>query len=210
MPEWYANWVGHHRSAFLLPAEWADAAVAWWDTFAHLAATEAELWAASAALRADTPRFPGEHLPAVRAAVGRTRDRNRIARREQSADPTREGPGACADCGGSGWVTVPLPADVGPGGWGPGSHTAEGRPLYRTCGVTCRCDRGRATAESEAGRGRKPYSLDRYELAVARNWREMMRWRDGAERALHAGAERAWGLDRALKAIADRTRAPKS
>lgn len=171
-PAWYSEWASAHRTAFMLPAEWLAAAGAWWQVFVSLGVKPGELTAATREVQSGTPpRFPGDHLPAVKAALGRVRDAAAAeARRAADSD---DGRSVCVDCADTGWVTVPHPAFLDPfGEWLPSGHGPDGEPLLVVGSVACRCQKGLRTADGTDGR--RPMGISRYERRC-RTWRDQMR-----------------------------------
>jgi hypothetical protein len=169
-PDWYFDWVTHHSRLFSLPPEWGDAAEGWWDVFRRLGGSAERLNAATAEVQAG-PRLwkVGDHLPAVRAALGLVIDREAAARLR--ATPSTTAGESCPECGGSGTVLVPWPADVRPdkGGeirWWYYNHHKNGHPNYRVGVVACFCS---------AARRPEQMSLGRYEREIFPTWRAAMR-----------------------------------
>lgn len=209
-PDWYDRWAVRHCTAFLLPDAWLDAAKAWRHVFDLVGATEAELDAATREVQASDapPKYPGDHLPAVKTAVGRVRDRLAERARKAAADAAADGRGVCDLCADTGWVVVPHPLHVRAGCWEP-THHARGEKVYVTACATCRCYRGRKTFDGLAERERRPLSLDRLE-AVNPHWRAMLAGRDRAAAELFAAVRTAETWEPAvLKRLAAGTRMPR-
>lgn len=203
MPDWFLEWVERHRKLFLLPAEWPETAVMWWPELFEMQPTAEELAAATREVQHKPPRWPSEHMPAVRSALGWLRDCKRKRDEEQRASAYEDRVGVCTLCGECSWVIVPYHADVRDGEWLPGYHAASGAPIYRTSAVSCKCPRGRAGLESAVTRGKRCLSLEDYELTVCADWPALMAKREAAERRRYRfdKSERGWSLDRVLRSI---------
>ena len=181
-PQWYRDWASDHQAAFLLPDEWLHAAALWWDTFASLGATADELAAATREVQAgDRVRAWGDHLPALKAAVGRGRDRRAAEAKRAEADG-RPDRGVCVDCGDTGWATVPHPKFLNEfGEWVPDGHGPGGEPRWVVCGVACGCVKGRKTMADAQAVGKNPLGLERYGRRCP-TWRDQMAVQAAARR----------------------------
>lgn len=162
---------------FLLPPEWARAAVLWWPTFAGMSVVGSDLDAASAELRGGPRLYPGDHLREITAAIGRAKNAA-VAKMRAEQDANA---GCCPHCGSSGWVIVPSPARCVAGFWEPSHyHHRTGEPVFETAAVACRCHRGMTTVESARARREKdrtvkvPMGLDDFERDHCPEWREQM------------------------------------
>lgn len=197
-PKWFHTWADHHRAAFLLPAEWIDAAVIWWEVFAALAVTSDEMYAATREVQS-APAPPagwGAHLHAIKTALGTLRDK--VARANAAPKTDR---GTCVDCGNTAVVVVPANVtEAGKlttprGGWVPYRHV-RGHPRYATASVACACDAGRSLAASTAQwvedkKLRRPLPALADYAKINPGWRDQLADRDAAERELHAAEHRA-------------------
>ncbi len=138
-PGWYRGWVDGYRAAALLGADWTAAALLWWPTWHALGADGGDLAAAAQEVRMApaAPRYPGDHLPAVKAALGRVRDRRRAGQDEAFARD-RAG-GDCPECGGTGHALVPHESCYRGGAFAPAGHRADGTPVYPEQAARCDC-----------------------------------------------------------------------
>lgn len=208
VPRWYAEWARNYAVAWLLPAEWIDAALAWWPSFATLDATADELAAVALAMQGTRaehlPRKWESHLPAVKAGLGDLRGRAAVR-----ADPGDDR-GVCTECGDTGWATVPHGKHVRDGVWRPAGH-AHGEPRYVTWSVACSCGKGRHfAAATKNHRDEHPMTLSYYRQAVCPGYREQMAAVEEA-RAVRVRAEAAATAARpadVARFLADAARVP--
>jgi hypothetical protein len=190
VPDWYSEWADDHRRAFMLSADWIDAAWLWWEVFAGLRATPRELAAATRDVQSldNPPKFPGDHLPAVKAALGRGRNAAAAAARRR-CEQEDDGRGVCADCFDTGWVVVPHPRWVVAGAWEPTRYTRAGDPLYVTATATCGCWKGRQSSDSLAARDLKHLTVEAYTNWLP-DWRQQVARVRAAEKARRAAEEK--------------------
>lgn len=145
--EW-DGWAARHGQLFALTTD-ADARMLaeWAGLFARAGYAPAELTEATEWLATNAPpRFRTEHLPAL---LERLRDQ-----RQRRPPPAEDRWGTCADCHGSGLVSVPNPKAVALGRWG-------------TLAVACGCPAGRRFRE-----GRRAFlTLADYQAARP-GWRD--------------------------------------
>lgn len=208
MPDWYTRWIDHHRSVFVLNAEWVAAAALWWDVFATAGVNAFELAAATREFQLGTPpRYAGDHLPAIRSAVGRMRDRaiaDRAARAEL-ADGDRP---VCTLCGNTGICVVPHPLHIREGAWEPTHHRQDGTAVRVTVGVVCHCRKD--FGGSGNGDRPRPMRMAEYER-LNPHWRDMIEAdaaeRATAERAIEVTPKRFPNLEKLIAGIAAPVRA---
>lgn len=181
VPEWYAAWVRTYTAAFGIGSDHVDGMLVWFRGFTAAGYTRAEMEAAVPEVIAGptTPRWPSEHLAAVKAAVARLRA-ERLSRASEAPDFDRP---RCPDCAGTGWVVVPYFADLRGGEWVP-ERTTAGGPKFRTGAVACRCPAGLRTVAAEQDRGRRPMALDLYERLYDPAWRDHLAERDHADKVI--------------------------
>ena len=142
----------------------------WWPAFFAAGYTRADFASALPRLiaAAETPRWPREHLAAVKSELARCREeRERRARPAQQAELR-----CCPVCDCSGCVEVPHPSCIDGGEW---------IPPYRTGAVFCdRCGLGRRafaaalTLFHDGKIGRMPLRLTDYEYRYDAVWAEHM------------------------------------
>lgn len=174
LPTWYTDWSGDYTAVFALnPEAFADVARAWYPVFAMLGASGDLMAKATREVQVSDspPKFLGDHMPAVKAALGRVKDRER--KRETPVSLQQgESYSVCNFCANTGLVSVPHPAHVTAGEWGPWKHNADGMPIYATAVVSCRCHRGVRQRDSTAERSKPILTLEQYEATVNPAWRE--------------------------------------
>jgi hypothetical protein len=190
VPGWYSEWADAHRLAFLLKAEWLDAAWLWWPVFDGLRATPRELGAATRDVQQmdAPPTYPGDHLPAVKAALGRLRNAAAADARRR-CEQEDDGRGVCVDCLDTGWVVVPHPRWVVAGAWEPTRYTRAGDPQYVTATATCACWRGRQSSDTLSRREKKHLTIEVY-AGWLPDWRRVLQTVREAEAVRRAAEEK--------------------
>lgn len=149
-PEWYAKWMDHHLGLFCIDETPISAAfMRWWPAFESMRVTHDELNEATKLfhLEKDSPVRIAEHFDRLCAQLAdiRTRRDNLLAiKRELDVDNI----GQCTDCGDSGYVAVPHPANIGKREdgaqfWKEHHYSEDGRPIYYRASVVCHCPKGR-------------------------------------------------------------------
>jgi hypothetical protein len=153
-PDWFIGWIERHRTAFGLSADtWNDTMLDWYESVLRpLGCTEAELNEASARCMrmSPVPRFPADHLDAIKQHVADQRSEGRLP------PSARYLPGAsayCKTCDDTGMVSVPHPDDLDRIEWVWLAHRREDD--RRQVSVTCSCRRGQLCQDSltRAGTG---------------------------------------------------------
>ncbi len=178
----YEHWSRRYASVFgLTSAADQDRFAEWYEIFDSCGYSLDELDGATMDIGRQPPEFPNQHLGRIHASITAGRRAKAIAR-ARGAEVGGGGPGVCAVCGDSGWVTVPHPRLVIGGDW----LAAEfGGRL--TAAVCCGCWKGRSNETSweslpdkEQLRIPRPLTLDAYRRSNP-GWAEQMA-RDQAER----------------------------
>lgn len=198
LPEWYSSWIRLHLVQFaIVTADNVATFGSWWQSFSALGFTPDELNRATRHVRnlpeETAPTRVGDHYHAVKLAVVNERDRNR-----QKAVNYDDSRGLCADCGDTGFISVPHPRFCDAVGWRPDRHNVHGDPIYTTCAVICRCWKGRQFAERQQagemeGKPPKTLTIGKYEETVNGDWRRQIRERDDQRRTVslvEAGMEK--------------------
>lgn len=194
IPEWYTKWSLKHGKLFSMsPAPWSQVTSAWYPFFAMIGAN-GDLMAKATLevqiLEAPPKNYEG-HMYAVKAALGRVKDRER--KRETPAS-LQEGQcySVCNFCGNTGLVSVPHPKHITAGEWEPWKHNAEGMPIHATAVVSCKCHRGVRQRDSTAERNKPIMTLEQYEATVNPAWREHLIERD---------QQAQWAVDAERRAV---------
>lgn len=212
-PQWFARWADYHRTAFLLPDSWLEAAVCWWPVFAVMGATADEMYAATREVQASPTAPPGwgAHLPAVKAALGRVRDK--VAQANAAIGPASER-GVCTLCDDTAMVVVPVNLSDGRmlvpvgGEWLPARHN-RGEPQYVEAVVNCSCYRGRRITDAQnasatLSRKRLCYTIEEYAKANP-HWQEQVADKRARERALQEAVHSATARVEQAKRLAAKT-----
>jgi hypothetical protein len=170
---WYATLNG-----FGTPADGAML-VEWARLFDADGYGPADLHAAGQAVATGTtrPKFRSDHLGALLDAARSARQKSLDAGR--LADGGREWD--CADCDGSGWVTVPNP-----------KRKPDARGTAAVYAVTCRCFLGQRLY---AGLGGKGVSMERYEMRNP-GWRDVLDQLQALDAAHRQARDNARSVDR--------------
>jgi len=157
----------------------------WWRAFAAAGFVQSDFAGAIQRIIAapETPRWPNEHLAAIKRELFAARDQRAkaaLARTPNGPDVLR-----CPLCQWTGWVLVPHPSCVANGQW---------LPPFRTCAVACtKCGPGQRAFDA-LGVGkepRRPLTLESYEWRVNPAWREQLAAREEAQRLMARAEDEA-------------------
>lgn len=159
--QWDA-WVKRHAVMFALTSpNYGEMFAEWRIAFEYAGYSARELDDATTWLAAnDAPRWPVDHLNAIRRRVGDVRRQEARSNAELSATATE-----CQVCRGCGWVRVPHPKDMLDGVW---------MTNYLAAVVCDKCERGRRVQASFPTDGRRQMSLTEYEQKVP-HWFDVLR-----------------------------------
>lgn len=172
----FAAWAEKHCTVFgMFDPKHVQMVASWQPLFDAAGYASADLDEATQWLALHAPpKFPNEHLDAIRRRLMETRA---VKRRGGQEDADR---GDCGLCGGAGRVIVPHRGGVENGQWKPQAGSA--RPHHYTEAVACHCSRGRFgnwTAPDRTGRAKvvTMLTLAEYER-INPLWRRQMAARD--------------------------------
>lgn len=175
----------------------------WWPAFRAAGFHQSDFDVAlPAIITSDSvPNWPREHLAAVNRELRRARQQR--TRRETSKAAPKGAP--CRLCGWSGWVRVPLPADVFAGQW---------QAPHRTgCVVCTKCGPGQRTlTDATAFEHTPPMTIDDYEDDVCPDWATHIAEQEHAEQLMLGavkGTDRVTSVPNLKRILADRFTAPR-
>lgn len=133
-------WQVHHSSIFQTnEVKWSEVYRSWTLLFIREQWTDDQVTEAviRVAMRPELPRFPPEHLQAIRTELN-ARIRQDRELRERAYEGVR-----CARCDSTGWVLgLPELSQIVDGRWAPSPGDT-----HKTVAVTCNCPRGRGRKE---------------------------------------------------------------
>jgi hypothetical protein len=157
----------------------------WWPAFAAAGFVQSDFVGTIQRIitAAETPRWPNEHLGAIKRELFAARDRRARAALVKT-EPGATGP-RCPLCEWTGWVLVPHPSCVAGGQW---------LPPFRTGTVACtKCGPGQRAYDANcmAKDAKRPTTLETYEWRVNPAWREQMAAREEAVRLMHRAEDAA-------------------
>ena len=149
-PDWYRLWMDFHLGLFCIDETPISAAfMRWWPAFESMRVTPKEMKEATNLFHQErnSPARIAEHFDRLCAQLAdiRTKRDNLLAiKRELDVDKI----GVCTDCGDSGYVAVPHPANIakredGTQFWKEHHYGEAGNPIYYRASVVCTCPKGR-------------------------------------------------------------------
>lgn len=179
----------------------------WWRAFAAFGFVQSDFVGAIQRIitAAETPRWPNEHLAAIKRELFAARDQRARAALVKTATAGASGP-RCSLCDWTTWVIVPHPSCVAGGRW---------LPPFHTCAVAClKCGPGQRAFEAlgKLKEPKHPLTLESYEWKFNPAWREQMAAREEAVRLMRRAEDEADAFSpnfpRLAKAMASGTYKP--